>query len=396
MPIGLDPAEDNYRSGLTCGEHHHIGFNDFKEKIAAYSLLRNFIPHFIALTGNSPFISQKPTGTVAIRSKNGKERIMGKNCTRSLRLKHNTSQLGPNIPEYLPYLDPSQADAMEFARAVRKEPPDDRYVDMYPFTDYETIELRFLDSQFWLEVRLTLVVLIQALSLKAANLLKNKKEIPQVSSNILYNNRLKAVELGLMGKFFSDERLSIENPDFAKVYNFSPEGKRNTKLFEAVKSLLFYLKDEISQINIPIEVLNPLLVACYGTSELYPPLAPADILLYHYNSAEAKIKALLPIITYSKNLRYTLVPPEGILQNLFVIEPIEIQTDLIIAKKPISLAEKLQKDLKQKIGPPKVKKPVVSKKKVTPPKKPRKAPKRGKIPPKAKKPPPKKKNTTPY
>ncbi|MHA1170536.1 MAG: glutamate-cysteine ligase family protein, partial [Candidatus Heimdallarchaeota archaeon] len=144
QPLGFNPYQTEYRAGVTCGEHHHLGgFKSSKEKKSAYNMIRAYIPHLIALSNTSPFIDGKPDGrTILKKGEDGRTLILAPDCVRSHRLKENSGQLGPNIPEYLPYVGPSFT-RQQFSRYVRKEVPDDRYVDAFPFTTYDTIECRF-------------------------------------------------------------------------------------------------------------------------------------------------------------------------------------------------------------------------------------------------------------
>jgi hypothetical protein len=56
ISTGLNPTQE-YRRNLSFGEHHHILSPEVDEttKIAVYNIIRNFIPHLIALSVNSPF-----------------------------------------------------------------------------------------------------------------------------------------------------------------------------------------------------------------------------------------------------------------------------------------------------------------------------------------------------
>ena len=84
----INPAAKEYMRGLTQADHSHIGsFKNDLEKVQAYCMIRNFIPHIIALTCNSPILNNKPTDVVKIVN----NRITAPNCGRSLRLKNKKS-----------------------------------------------------------------------------------------------------------------------------------------------------------------------------------------------------------------------------------------------------------------------------------------------------------------
>lgn len=283
ISIGFNPKEAEYRSGVTFGDHYHIGIPDTKNRLAAYNLLRCFIPHLIALSVNSPFINEAPTGNVKIK-RAPKVFILSQNSVRSLRLKFNKGQMGPvDKDHYIPYLE--RFDRKLFDRVINREAPDDKFVDMWPFTDYGTIEIRVFDTQFSVARRLAIIAIIQALAYKATKLVKSGQKLPAVKSEVLVDTREKAVEFGLFGKFFADESLSGSDKQFAKYYNSDPEsGKLNTKLFEAVQSMINFIQNEIEELGFQ-EYLKPVLASVMGTRQLEPPCAPADYLLHLYQSS---------------------------------------------------------------------------------------------------------------
>ncbi|MFX0063026.1 MAG: glutamate-cysteine ligase family protein, partial [Candidatus Hermodarchaeota archaeon] len=276
ISTGFNPLEKEYRSGLTFGDHIHIGgFLTDGERIKAYNLLRNFVPHLIALSANSPFIDGGPSNVPKISEKDHKIRILGGKCAKSLRLIHNKSQLGPcDVERYIPYLKrPNPAD---FDKVVGRGYPDNRMVDIFPFTRWNTIELRFFDCQLSTAQRMAIVSILQAICLKANRL----GQIPEVSTKTILDNRDKAVEFGLLGTFLKDK--DLENSPFGMIYNENPiTGKRNSRMFEAVQSLLVWLQPELHQLGLQ-EYLTPIYVSIFGTDKLVPPCGPADYLLYLY------------------------------------------------------------------------------------------------------------------
>ena len=373
LPIGLNPTEKRVRSGLTCGEHHHIGMPK-QIRIPIYNMLRNYVPHLIALSTTSPFLDKKPSGKVLIRKSNGKEQIIGR-CVHSFRLLKNSGQMGPNIPTYLPALD-NKSTRMEFAKSVRKSPPDDRMVDLYPFTDYSTIEVRFFDAQPWPEIRLAIVLLIQAIAQKTKNLIGNNEEIPKVMSQSLYENRRKAVQFGLLAQFTPDDSV-IEN--FSRFYNYDiTTGKKASKLMHSMKSLLVYVQNELQ--GFESDLVNYLLIPILGSDSYDSPLTVAEYLLSLYKTSGDSI-SFLPNLYYSQENSYPLVV-DGDYNSLQQVD-IEDRTEIEAIES--ALHQSLRKDLaKRKISIPKpTKKPPKPKKR--PPKKPpekkvpRKKPARKKI-----------------
>ncbi|UCG03170.1 MAG: hypothetical protein JSW11_04105 [Candidatus Heimdallarchaeota archaeon] len=363
LPIGLNPTEKRVRSGLTCGEHHHIGMPK-QIRIPIYNMLRNYVPHLIALSTTSPFLDRKPSGKVLIRKSNGKEQIIGR-CVHSFRLLKNSGQMGPNIPTYLPALD-NKSTRMDFAKSVRKAPPDDRMVDLYPFTDYSTIEVRFFDAQPWPEIRLGIVLLIQAMAQKTKNLVENDEEIPKVASQCLYENRRKSVQFGLLAQFTTDDRL-VE--DFSKFYNYDiTTGKKASKLMHSIKSLLVYVQHELEGFN--SELINYLLIPILGSDNYDSPLTVAEYLLSLYKTSGESI-SFLPNLYYDQENSYPLVV-DGDYSSL---QPVEIEDRTEIKATESALHQSLRKDLaKRKVTIPKAAKKPPKKKKV-----PRKKPEKKKV-----------------
>ncbi|MHA1684767.1 MAG: glutamate-cysteine ligase family protein [Promethearchaeota archaeon] len=289
LPIGLNPVEAEYMSGVTYGEHYHVGIKDPKVKLAAYNMLRNFIPHLIALTVNSPFVNKKPTGTVKVLKKDEVMMVLGKDCIKSLRLYYNRGQMGPmDKATYIPALE--NLDHEKYCSVIRRSPPDDRFTDLYPFTSYGTIEIRIFDTQFSIARRLAIVAVIQALCLKAKNLVDQEVKVPSVKSAVLVANREKAILFGLHGKFTPDELL---NKSFGAFYNEDPmTGRTNGKMFQAVNSMFYFLKREIATLGIE-ELIAPFYQSITGSLEVRKPFTPADYLLYIYERSNSRISTLI-------------------------------------------------------------------------------------------------------
>ncbi|MHA2270522.1 MAG: hypothetical protein ACXACI_01580 [Candidatus Hodarchaeales archaeon] len=282
LPIGITPAETSFRSGLSCGEHHHLGIQE-NAVIQIYNCLRAFVPHLICLTANSPLLDFSPTGQAKISSNpQGYSRVIAKNCTRSLRLKLNTTQLGPNSTSYLPFLT-KKATRSDFSTYVRKPPPDDKYVDIFPFSEHGTIELRFFDAIFSHSIRMAIVVILQALALKAQRFQEQKVEIPDVGAESLFENRRKAIELGLLGRFQVSENPAPNPGDpFWRFYLWDPEtGQAHSKIYQACRSMLYFIKDEIIELEC-LPIVNRVLAFLWGTEEpekLAPPFSLSEEVL---------------------------------------------------------------------------------------------------------------------
>ena len=294
ISTGLNPTQE-YLRNLSFGEHHHIlsPSTDEKTKIAVYNMIRNFLPHLIALSVNSPFENKKPTDEVTV-SEDG--RVRAPRCKRSIRLFKNTTQMGPtNEFELIPYLRGTDKEA--FARHVNRSYA--RMVDMYPFTDYGTIEIRVFDTQLSIPRRMGLALLLQALALKAKRMAERGESIPDMGPKSLAANRDSALSAGLWGPFRPGE--GAKDSGYVRIYNhqITDEGniyetKRNRFLGDAVISMLYLIKDELEELNI---IENPfiqaLLVSVFGSEYAEPKTTGADYQLEVYAKSDNNMVVLM-------------------------------------------------------------------------------------------------------
>ncbi|RLI73171.1 hypothetical protein DRO91_03500 [Candidatus Heimdallarchaeota archaeon] len=346
--LGFNPRQSEYRAGVTCGEHHHLGgFKNTKEKKAVYNLIRAYIPHLMALSNTSPFIDGKPSGRIILKKgTDGRTLILAPDCIRSFRLKENSGQLGPNIPEYLPYVG-TNFRREQFSRYVRKEIPDDRYVDAFPFTLYGTIELRFFDTQFDQRIRLMTIILLQSIALKAIKIVRTGGTIPEVRGNSLFEHRKRAINFGMFAKFQGDPSIEQQGGDFVKHYNHNPEtGGPPGKIFESLRSLVLWLKEEFLQLKVTEVEIAPLLIMLWGTNRIAPPISPTTFMFYLYeqNNSVAKVINRLGLINGKpcKSFCELLGRPTTTFQELFMIKTAKPKTAKDSTKS--LLARKLQQD----------------------------------------------------
>jgi len=284
----VNPASKEYMRGLTQSDHSHLGsFSSDLEKIQAYCMIRNFIPHIISLTCNSPILNNKPTDTVKIIN----DRITAPNCVRSLRLKNNTSMLSNNDPKhFIPYLTSTDENSQNyFLQVVRKASLEDgRFQDIFPFTSWGTIEVRVSDAQISICRRIGIVLLLQAMCYKAKKLLEKGSWVPNIDSETITANRSSAIDRGLIGMFknvnISIEELAKYDPDFAYYY-FGTKEKPAKYLTQAVQYMFFYLKDELKELGFLYSpFLKPILQSVFGDiSYAKPPMAEAEYQLSLYN-----------------------------------------------------------------------------------------------------------------
>lgn len=285
----VNPAAKEYQRGLTQADHSHLGsFRSELEKIQAYCMIRNFLPHIIALTCNSPIINNHPTDVVKIIN----NRITAPNCVRSLRLKNNTTMLSNNDPKhFIPYLTATDQNAQNyFLEVVQKASLEDgRFQDVFPFTDWGTIEIRISDAQISICRRIGIAMLIQTLCYKARKLLERETWVPDVGSETIAANRKNAIERGLISLFkpapnLTREFLAKYDPDFAEQY-LGPENQPVRYMTQAVQRMFFYLKDELLELGFLYSpFLKPLLQSVFGdVSYAKPPITEAEYQLSLYD-----------------------------------------------------------------------------------------------------------------
>jgi len=286
----INPAAKEYMRGLTQADHSHIGsFKSDLEKVQAYCMIRNFIPHIIALTCNSPILNNKPTDVIKIVN----NRITAPNCVRSLRLKNNTTMLSNNDPKHFPpYLTDLSEDSINFfLQTVQKASLEDaRFQDLFCMTDWNTIECRVSDAQISICRRIGISLLLQALCYKARKLFEKGVWVPDAGSETITLNRQGAIERGLISLFrvapnLTRESLVQYDPDFAKQY-LGPENQPIRYMTQAVQRMFFYIKDELKELGFLYSpFLKPVLQSVFGSvSYAEPPITEAEyqLSLYKY------------------------------------------------------------------------------------------------------------------
>ncbi|MBY8990431.1 MAG: hypothetical protein KGD58_06725 [Candidatus Lokiarchaeota archaeon] len=302
----INPATKEYMRGVSQADHSHIGsFESDLERVQAYCMIRNFIPHIIALTCNSPILNNKPTDVVKVIN----NRITAPNCVRSLRLKSNITMLSNNDPNhYIPYLTDLSENSINFLlNTVQKASLEDaRFQDIFPVTDWGTIEVRISDAQISICRRIGIALLIETLCYKAKKLLQKGVWVPDVGSETITLNRQGAIERGLISLFRVSPNLKRENlaqydPDFAEQY-LGSQDKPIRYMMQAVQSMFFYLKDELKELGFLYSpFLKPILQSVFGNvSYAEPPITEAEyqLSLYKYKLDNGEDPSILYDLIY--------------------------------------------------------------------------------------------------
>ncbi|MFX1375137.1 MAG: hypothetical protein ACFFA0_04940 [Promethearchaeota archaeon] len=302
----INPATREYMRGVSQADHSHIGsFESDLERVQSYCMIRNFIPHIIALTCNSPILNNKPTDVVKIINK----RITAPNCVRSLRLKSNTTMLSNNDPNhFIPYLTDLSDNSINFLlQTVQKASLEDaRFQDIFPVTDWGTIEVRISDAQISICRRIGIALLIQTLCYKAKKLLQKGVWVPDAGSETITTNRQGAIERGLISLFRVSPKLNRQNlaqydSNFAEQY-LGPERQPVRYMMQAVQRMFFYLKDELKELGFLYSpFMKPLLQSVFGSvSYAEPPITEAEyqLSLYQYKLDSGEDPSILYDLIY--------------------------------------------------------------------------------------------------
>jgi len=297
ISIGLNPAQP-YSEGISFGDHHHIGPPDEPARRAAFNMLRAHVPHLIALTANSPIYK----GSTPAIKWDGSHPIQFASRTDplSIRLRQNIGQLGPVGSNYLPYLREGDG-PNEFTAAVRKaSPADARLVDIYPFTRFGTIEVRFFDAQLSIIDRVAMALILQALCRWGVRRARDGKAGPEVDPQVLLENRDRAIQMGMLLGFMRDRHLDTSSPEFARLYQGAEKGphQKVKRLHDAVARMFENIGDELDAIAPGGTLggcLDTYLVMVHGGSKrlLPPPITPGQFLLFQQTRSGKDVPGLI-------------------------------------------------------------------------------------------------------
>jgi len=162
------------------GQHVHIGCRSGDEALFLLHALNRYVPHFIALSGSSPFLQGSDTSFQSARL----------NSVFAFPL----SGRAPFLLRWDDFAGDYFA-KMEGTGIVRSMK--DFYWDLRPKPEYGTIELRVCDTPLTVERAAALACYLQAL---CAYLLEGAEPAPREDDYLVYNyNRFQACRFGLDG-----------------------------------------------------------------------------------------------------------------------------------------------------------------------------------------------------
>lgn len=178
---GHPEIEKNY-----CGEHHHIGVKDIQKRIKIYNVLRLFLPYLSILTYS--YFDHPGNKNIEIQDDIFKTKISNQ-FIRCWRLK-NTNQIKPIAPQ-------NSLNKRDFAKNINSDINTCRMVDMYPFTDYNTLEVRIFDTQISLARTIAMAIILQAICQLALDV---EDKIIDVLNKVLSINHYATLRLEFINK----------------------------------------------------------------------------------------------------------------------------------------------------------------------------------------------------
>ena len=185
-----EDMQDLAQQLLIFGTHVHVGIEDREFMVDAMNVSRYFIPHLLCLTTSSPFWMGRNTGLKSYRS------VVFRNFPRT------------GIPRLLR----SWGDYEYLERTLRVTGciPDGSkiYWDVRPHHKFPTLEFRFADVCTRIEEAVCLAALLQALIAKLWRLRKDNMTFRRYPSELIEENKWRAVRYGLEGNLidFGRER----------------------------------------------------------------------------------------------------------------------------------------------------------------------------------------------
>ncbi len=295
LSTGMNPLVNEYTRGLSFADQHHIGIVDQEKRIYAYNMIRNFIPHLIGLSVNSPLIAGKPTDNVRITN----NRLLAPGCVKSIRLQKNETMLSSGIAtQYIPYLETYDPDY--YIEIIQKASLEDaKFQDLFPFTEFQTIETRIMDAQLTIARRVGFALILQALAKKGLEFHEKKISVPDAGSIDLYHNRKAVIERGLLAPHRKSAEAIWANEDidleFVKYY-YGTLAKQPRYMFESVQNMFLYLETILREMTAwdSSYVQSLLSSAFWGFEDvLLAPVTGAEYQLYLYESNSKDIQTTI-------------------------------------------------------------------------------------------------------
>jgi carboxylate-amine ligase len=210
------------RNFLISGLHIHVGIEDHEKAIKVYNSMINYIPLFLALSANSPFLHSIDSGLSSYRTK-----IFDK-LPRA------------GVPEYFESFEEYKNLYKSLYKSGTIKKIKDVWWDIRLSPNFGTIELRVCDA-FYDKDRLSFITMFFQALVEYSKNNPSKKEFHQIN----LQNKWSATRYGMDGNFIEDG-LSVEIRDKinALIFDMDKKGifdKLGVK--EQIQSLKYIIKE---------------------------------------------------------------------------------------------------------------------------------------------------------
>ncbi len=173
--------QDAARANVIFGLHVHVGITDREEAIAVYNSARYFLPHFLALTGSSPFFNGRDTGLKSVRS------LIFRRMPRT-----GIPEAFSSYREYESLLDLLvRTGCVDSERKV--------WWDLRPHPNYETLEFRVCDIPPLVDEVMAVAALFQCLVARLMRMHRDNQQWRYYPATLIEENKWRAVRYGLDG-----------------------------------------------------------------------------------------------------------------------------------------------------------------------------------------------------
>lgn len=210
---------------LIFGQHVHVGVESKEKAIYVTNVIKNFLPHILALSTNSPFWQGEETGLKSTRV-----RIFDSLPRTGIPMHFDSWKQYKNVENRL-----IEGGSIEDVTMI--------WWDVRPRADLGTIEVRIADLPTTVEESISLAALTQALVYKISKIYENeKKELPfQLDQEIIKENRWRALRDGMDGTFIKREQeeafeIDVQNEVY-EMLDFIQEPVKELGLKEEIKKI---------------------------------------------------------------------------------------------------------------------------------------------------------------
>ncbi|WGI17915.1 carboxylate-amine ligase [Methanonatronarchaeum sp. AMET-Sl] len=188
---------------LIFGQHVHVGVNNKEEAIYITNTIKNFLPHILALSTNSPFWQKEETGL------------------KSTRIRIFDSLPRTGLPMHFKGWNHYKKVENRLIKGGSIDDVTMIWWDVRPRADLGTVEIRIADLPTKIDESIALAALTQALVYKLSKVYQNQgDQLPyQLDQEIIKENRWRALRDGLEGTFIKRKNGEVyEIPIQKEIY----------------------------------------------------------------------------------------------------------------------------------------------------------------------------------